>query len=119
MTFSNAARLYSADTITSDRGGELGWFERGSVQDELWEACLRVARGTTTEPVRTEAGYHLLQVMDLETARTRQFAFAMRAAEDRQLHRLRSESDIRLADGFSLRPIELPRERRGELQWPD
>lgn len=106
VPFAEAARLYSEDRATSAEGGDLGWFRRGELSELLWNAAMETPRGAVSSPVRTPGGFHLITVLDFETPQHRQWRDRMREAERRQLTRLREESDIRLADGFTLREVE-------------
>jgi parvulin-like peptidyl-prolyl isomerase len=109
LPFPKAARLYSADPVTAERGGDLGWFAPEELDSTLWATAVGTPRDTVSEPVLAKGGWHLLLVVDLETPKSRGWAVAMRGAEDRQLERLRRESDVRLAEGFTLRKIEVPK----------
>jgi parvulin-like peptidyl-prolyl isomerase len=57
----------SDDPGSRDRGGSLGWYDpasSGFVQ-EFQDAVARLRRnGDTSEPVRTEFGYHIIQLVD-------------------------------------------------------
>lgn len=119
LPFAQAARLYSDDSATAERGGDLGWLAPADLDSSLWKAAVNGTRFASTEPVKTGAGWHLLMVLELETPRTREWQLAMRSAEDRELVRLRRESDIRLAEGFELRKIELPKTEQEGGPWPD
>jgi parvulin-like peptidyl-prolyl isomerase len=63
--FGTEARKYSDDTATSDSGGELGNIIRGQMVPEFEEAVFSLKKGGLSQPVRTEYGYHLIQVIDI------------------------------------------------------
>lgn len=68
-SFEALAREHSLDPDTRFQGGDLGYFSED--QDPvLWEACEDLALGRTSRPVRTEYGYHLIQVVDRQEAGT-------------------------------------------------
>jgi peptidyl-prolyl cis-trans isomerase SurA len=46
----------------ADKGGELGVFGRGEMDRRLEEAVFALKVGQVSEPVRTDAGFHLLRV---------------------------------------------------------
>jgi hypothetical protein len=63
-TFAVAARRFSADPGSRDRGGELGWARRGLFVPEFDRVAFALKIGVISEPVRgTPFGYHLIQVM--------------------------------------------------------
>ena len=63
--FATEARKYSDDDATSDAGGELGNIVRGQMVPEFEEAVFGLKKGELSRPVRTEYGYHLIQVTDI------------------------------------------------------
>jgi len=71
-TFDAMARQYSEDQSASD-GGDLGWFERGTMVDRFEEAAFNASAGELVGPVKSEFGYHLIQVHQ-KTSRAVQIA---------------------------------------------
>jgi parvulin-like peptidyl-prolyl isomerase len=63
--FGTEARKYSDDEATKDAGGELGSIIRGQMVPEFEEAVFTLKKGELSRPVRTEYGYHLIQVTDI------------------------------------------------------
>lgn len=63
--FGTAAAKYSDDKATADNGGELGEITRGQLVPEFEEAVFALRKGDLSEPVRTQYGYHLIQVTDI------------------------------------------------------
>ncbi len=44
-----------------DSGGELGWFSKGDMIDEFWDATLKLKpKEFTKEPVKSMFGYHII-----------------------------------------------------------
>jgi len=60
--FAVAARRFSADPGSRDRGGELGWARRGLFVPEFDRVAFSLKIGVISEPVETPFGYHLIQV---------------------------------------------------------
>ena len=48
----------------SDGSGDLGWFGRGRMVEAFEEAAFASAVGVPTEPVKTDFGYHIIEVLD-------------------------------------------------------
>ncbi|MBK8166012.1 MAG: peptidylprolyl isomerase [bacterium] len=62
LDFATAARQYSDDTGSGQRGGDLGAFDRTRMVPEFTEAAFGLAVGQISEPVRTQFGFHLIEV---------------------------------------------------------
>jgi peptidyl-prolyl cis-trans isomerase C len=62
-SFADLAKQFS--TCPSGRkGGDLGWFKKGMMVKEFEDAAFNNPKGTIVGPVKTQFGYHLIQVVD-------------------------------------------------------
>ena len=78
--FADLAKKFSEDGSAAS-GGELGWMSPGDLVPEFEQAMNRLQIGEVSNPVKSEFGWHLIQVMDrregqLTVEKQRQFARA-------------------------------------------
>ncbi|WP_395066448.1 peptidylprolyl isomerase [Paraburkholderia silvatlantica] len=84
--FAKFARTYSQDGSAS-QGGDLGWISPGETVPEFERAMNTLQDGQLSEPVRTEYGYHLIQVLgrrDAEGSIAQQMELARQAIGQRK-----------------------------------
>jgi len=72
--FADLASKNSDDPGSKTQGGELGWLDRGKTVPEFDKAAFTLSVGQTSDLVKTQFGYHILQVEDKKTAHTRPLA---------------------------------------------
>ena len=70
QSFAELAKEYSTDTGTVDEGGDLGWFSRGQMVIEFEQAAFALEKGEISKPVKTDYGYHIIQLVDRQAAST-------------------------------------------------
>lgn len=63
-SFSAMAILYSEDPGSAKKGGELGSYGRGELYPEFEAVAFRLKDKEVSEIVETEAGYHILQLIE-------------------------------------------------------
>tara|TARA_B100001250_G_scaffold402491_3_gene415675 strand:- start:394 stop:684 length:291 start_codon:yes stop_codon:yes gene_type:complete len=51
---------------SSQKGGDLGWFRKGMMVREFDESVWKIPLSTTSEPVKSQFGYHLIWVHERE-----------------------------------------------------
>lgn len=64
--FATLARLTSVDN-SATRGGDLGWINAGDTVPEFESVMNKLKPNEISEPVRTQYGYHLIQVLERRT----------------------------------------------------
>lgn len=63
ITFEEAAKKYSQDKTTADKGGDLGWFQVDQFQVEEFKNTIKHLKvGEISQPVKTKFGYHLIRL---------------------------------------------------------
>jgi peptidyl-prolyl cis-trans isomerase D len=60
------ALQYSSDTGSSSSGGDLGWFTRGKMVAEFEDAAFSLKIGEISQPVKSQFGFHIIQVIGHE-----------------------------------------------------
>lgn len=65
--FATMARLTSVDN-SATRGGDIGWISPGESVPEFEAEMNKLAPGQISEPIRTQYGYHLIQVLERRKA---------------------------------------------------
>lgn len=66
-SFDAIAKAESEDTSTAEKGGDLGFLARGAMDLELERHAFDLEPGQTSEPIKTEQGYHLLRVEEKQS----------------------------------------------------
>ena len=61
--FATLARLHSVDG-SATRGGDLGWLHPGDTVPAFEAAMNKLQPGEVSQPIKTQYGYHLIQVLD-------------------------------------------------------
>jgi parvulin-like peptidyl-prolyl isomerase len=62
--FAELAKKYSKDTGSGAGGGYLGWATKSTYVPEFGDAAFSQKIGEIGKPVKTQYGYHIIQVMD-------------------------------------------------------
>jgi peptidyl-prolyl cis-trans isomerase SurA len=64
ISFDDAVKNYSADPGSKDKGGNLGYVPRGTFVQEFDKVVFSVEKNILTEPVKTQYGHHIIEVLE-------------------------------------------------------
>ena len=70
--FAKLAKEFSTDTVSAEKGGDLGFFKRGAMVPEFESAAFSLEAGQTSGLVTTDFGIHIIRVEEVKTIDRRQ-----------------------------------------------
>jgi peptidyl-prolyl cis-trans isomerase D len=129
--FADLAKRFSADKGSAEKGGDLGWSEKGYFDPAFEEALFSMKTGEIRGPVKSKFGYHVIKLEGIEPGHTRTLDEA-RAEIESQVRREKAgerfgdvEESLQqkleqpganfdaLVKEFSLQPGDVPDYQRG------
>ena len=82
MSFAEAAKKYSQDPVTKNKGGDLGYVKPGELPSrDLDIAISGLKLDQVSKPVRSKFGFHLLKLTAYTPAKTQPFASVKKGIE--------------------------------------
>lgn len=89
-SFESVAKRESEDPGSAEQGGDLGWFTRGQMVPEFEKVAFELQKPGELKSVKTQYGYHLLQLVEHKNPEVRLFPSVKHLVEA-QLKRERAE----------------------------
>lgn len=71
--FAKLANEYSQDPSSAEHGGDLGFFGTGMMVKPFEDAAFKLKKGEISDLVKTDYGYHIIQVTDIKPAEVKPF----------------------------------------------
>ena len=71
--FDELAKKYSEDPGSKDKGGDLGYIRKGQTVPEFEKTAFSLAPGQISDLVRTQYGFHIIKVLEKQSAHTKPF----------------------------------------------
>ena len=66
---------------SADKGGDLGWFERGKMDPAFEKAAFELKKGEVSDVVKSSFGYHIIKVENIRQAKTKDLDQAKKSIE--------------------------------------
>jgi peptidyl-prolyl cis-trans isomerase D len=89
--FAQLAREHSKDPGSAQQGGDLGWAQRGMFVGPFEDALFSMTPGEIRGPVKTQFGYHVIKLDEVEPGSVRTFEQA-RAEVEEEYRRERAQT---------------------------
>ena len=71
--FAALAKQYSKDVASAEQGGDLGWATQDTYVKPFGDRLFAMQQGETSDPVKTEFGYHIIRLEAIQAAAGRSF----------------------------------------------
>lgn len=71
--FAQLAKQYSKDPGSADKGGDLDWADRSSFVGPFSDALFGMSVGEIHSPVKTQYGYHIIRLDEIQPGKTKSF----------------------------------------------
>lgn len=99
--FAAEAKAKSIDKGSAVEGGDLGWFGKGAMVPAFEQAVFGAKKGDIVGPVRTEYGFHVIQVTDTKGGQVPPLAQVRAQIEAEYGQQMAQKKYAESADGFS------------------
>ncbi|MGH9313485.1 MAG: peptidyl-prolyl cis-trans isomerase [Vicinamibacterales bacterium] len=96
--FAALAKANSEDDSNKDKGGDLGFFGKGSMVPEFEQAAFALEPGQVSDIVKTGYGFHVIKLMEKKAASTRTIDEVRTQIEDQIKWERAQEQASRVAD---------------------
>lgn len=94
--FSKILTDLNRDPTGRTRGGLLGWIDPSTLQPAIQEAVARLHPGEVSTPVATDAGYHVLFMLERRDARDMLYSRKFEEQRNKLIHELRAKAQIEI-----------------------
>lgn len=74
QSFAELAKEYSTDASVQNNSGNLGFFDKNQMVPEFSDAAFSLKVGDVSQPVKSQFGWHIIQVLEKKPAKTLEFS---------------------------------------------
>jgi peptidyl-prolyl cis-trans isomerase D len=99
--FAELARQYSQDPGSAAKGGDLGYFAKGTMVPAFEAAAFRQKEGEIGEPVQSDFGWHVIRVTGVQPASVKPFASVRAELADELARQQAQRRFAELAEPFT------------------
>jgi peptidyl-prolyl cis-trans isomerase D len=117
--FDELAKKNSDDTVSAAKGGDLGWVTRGQTVEAFEKAAFSLKPKELSGVIKTEYGFHILQVMDKQNAHLRPFEDVKEQIAQERKRQQVYDTMQRLADEAHAALVQRPAQAREMAQKLD
>lgn len=100
-TFADLAKVNSQDPGSAAKGGDLGFFGRGTMVKPFEEAAFALKTGEISGLVKSDFGYHIIKLISVKPARVLPFDEAREGIVNKLRQQKAADMYAELADKFS------------------
>ena len=108
-SFEKIARLYSQDTLSAGKGGDIGFIAPGDLaSDALEKALFRLDVGAYSQPVRTDQGIQIVQMVEVREPEQQPFAEVRENIVNERKGQMAQARFVEIADELANLVVEQP-----------
>lgn len=99
--FPGLAKRYSQDPVSAEKGGDLGWFSRGSLPVEAFkDVVFNLSEGQVADIVRSDFGFHIIRLTGIRSDQVKPLADVKMAITDEIKHETGAKKYAEAAEAF-------------------
>jgi len=110
--FAELAKQRSKDPAAAAQGGDLGYFTKEQMVPEFADVAFKLEKGQLSEPVKTQFGWHILQVQDKRSKPAPEFEQVKDQVETFVMRRAQAEFVTKLREGAKIERLDKPAEKK-------
>jgi peptidyl-prolyl cis-trans isomerase C len=106
--FAELAKEKSKDPSAKENGGDLGYFTKDQMVPEFAEVAFKLDKGKTSDPVKSQFGWHVIQVVDKRQKQIPPFEQVKPQIENYVAHKAQAERVAQLRASAKIEKVEAP-----------